>query len=221
MEEAGEFPLNESMPMAFFPCALCDRNFYSKQSLQKHLASHDASTDLRCEACDLNFQEPNELKMHIRVTHQLHRLECKICGQTFGSRSGRNSHMKSHFQDELRKCEICGKGFSTNSRLQRHMVHHSESSDFICRLCGQSYKYKSSLERHQCKVPVPNQMCTICCQILDSDEALKEHMQIHEPEGRYPCSKCGKIFRWLWSHERHVKQCGNITSETENANFSA
>ena len=114
-----------------FICDICDKQFSTKQILQRHRVSlHEKEKDFKCDQCDAWFSSSNnhELIMHVNSVH-------------------------NGFKKFI--CQWCNKEFSRKDALKRHEVTHNSKNNIPlpaqqhrCFDCGASFKYQTSLLLH-------------------------------------------------------------------------
>lgn len=98
-------------------CKVCNKTFANVYRLQRHMISHDESTDLRkfkCPECGKAFKFKHHLKEHIRIHSGEKPFECPNCHKRFSHSGSYSSHMTS------KKCWVAGPKAHTNERVN-HM----------------------------------------------------------------------------------------------------
>ncbi|GBP24903.1 Zinc finger protein 229 [Eumeta japonica] len=53
-----------------YPCSICARVFYIKETLKKHMLTHTGEKPWACALCDKTYQQMGSLKLHERTIHQ-------------------------------------------------------------------------------------------------------------------------------------------------------
>nr|XP_034338899.1 LOW QUALITY PROTEIN: zinc finger protein 1-like [Crassostrea gigas] len=98
-------------------CKVCNKTFANVYRLQRHMISHDESTDLRkfkCPECGKAFKFKHHLKEHIRIHSGEKPFECPNCHKRFSHSGSYSSHMTS------KKCWVAGPKAHTTERVN-HM----------------------------------------------------------------------------------------------------
>lgn len=94
-------------------CKVCNKTFANVYRLQRHMISHDESTDLRkfkCPECGKAFKFKHHLKEHIRIHSGEKPFECPNCHKRFSHSGSYSSHMTS------KKCWIAGPKANVSER---------------------------------------------------------------------------------------------------------
>lgn len=101
-------------------CNTCDKKFKDNYALQRHLKSHDNTTN-PCPKCGKEFKD---VKNHVKVcgTKKLPRQYC---------------------------CDLCDKMFLCKRYLRGHLKNKHRGGNFHPCACGKTFSYKCSLKRHQ------------------------------------------------------------------------
>uniref|UniRef100_A0A8C8MK62 C2H2-type domain-containing protein n=1 Tax=Oncorhynchus tshawytscha TaxID=74940 RepID=A0A8C8MK62_ONCTS len=79
-----------------FPCQFCERNFTSKQGLERHI------------------------HIHTLANHHTHIFKCKYCSKSFGSKIGRRRHERRHENAKARPGSLIKPVEPPSSALQRN-----------------------------------------------------------------------------------------------------
>ncbi|XP_058824829.1 zinc finger protein 665-like [Topomyia yanbarensis] len=179
-----EDPTNMSMKQPYcknqlFYCDVCGKEFFQKQSLQRHIPTHTGERPFACE----------------------------ICGKVFLRRDYLTSHKLIHSSERPYKCEVCGKAFSLKQRLQQHATIHSGERPHKCEICGKAFVQQGNLTTHKLihNLLRPHK-CEECGKEFLHKHHLQQHVTIHTGERPYKCSICGKAFThqgYLNSH-KHI-----------------
>ena len=79
-------------------CKICNKTFANVYRLQRHMISHEESSDLRkfkCTECGKAFKFKHHLKEHTRIHSGEKPFECPNCGKRFSHSGSYSSHMTS------------------------------------------------------------------------------------------------------------------------------
>lgn len=191
-------------------CAICEKKFKSKKSLQRHVKVH-GDISFECGECPKSFYDKNELKRHMNK-HLGVRYHCSVCQKMFETKLGCSRHEKTHNKNFSYYCETCGKGFMYISDLKDHRSTHSSEKNYTCEKCNKHFKARSSCWRHLKDCQQTGQIkCEICGCQYKSLRYLQQHLKIHssDKQSSFQCQTCGLIFRHKSSLYRHLKKSGH------------
>jgi hypothetical protein len=80
-----------------FACHLCDKQFLSRNHLQRHILVHTGEKPYKCEVCGLACNQKSNLKKHMLVHTDCAKLhQCHLCPNSFTQRSHLNMHLQTH-----------------------------------------------------------------------------------------------------------------------------
>ncbi|KAG5672347.1 hypothetical protein PVAND_002480 [Polypedilum vanderplanki] len=111
-------------------CKVCNKLFANVYRLQRHMISHDQSTDLRrfkCEECGKAFKFKHHLKEHLRIHSGEKPFACPSCGKRFSHSGTFSSHMSS------KKCRSMNPNMPIKSRTRRNTRIQMEQPEQIQR----------------------------------------------------------------------------------------
>ena len=85
-------------------CPICKKMFANIYRLQRHMLSHDESSNMvrkfKCTECDKAFKLKHHLKEHLRIHSGEKPFACNNCGKRFSHSGSYSSHINS------KKCRL-------------------------------------------------------------------------------------------------------------------
>lgn len=204
-----------------FSCDQCDRKFYKKDILAKHVMIHIPdefkSRSFKCDACDQTFIRLNALrshKAHKHATRKLQPVECH-CGKTFKSKESLMWHNKrTHKRHEYeRTCQESEKVVPDSTALKSHIrVYHTEGGmrNFMCNICGKFFHRQFELTKHEKSHAEKSFACILegCGKKFLRIQQLNLHTKItHMNLREFACSHIGCMKRFSTNQRllRHIK----------------
>ena len=164
--------------IASFKCEICEKQFTSKKTLEKHseeFHNEEVKASFRCEICQLDCSNIWNLTQHVKTHNKIQdkTYVCTFCPdqKTFKySRDLRRHNLSAHkiasekyLKPRLKpvehySCDICGKVFGRKYFLDNHKASNI-CSTFPCPLCKLSLKSKEELVMH---MEIPHNECDRC-----------------------------------------------------------
>ena len=83
---------------------------------------------VRCYICDKEFKSVSSLNKHLKI-HFDGMYSCKFCGKIFQQQSNRNRHEKQVHTTQQIQCKKCGKTFKLSKSLKAHMQKKHSAED--------------------------------------------------------------------------------------------
>ncbi|NP_001090283.1 zinc finger protein 234 L homeolog [Xenopus laevis] len=199
--------VNDSKPTkGKLRCAVCNKMFVSKRTLERHQIVHTGEKPYSCSVCGKQFARVFTLTVHQRTHTGEKPFPCNECGKCFSSLAHMVSHRRIHTGEKPFSCPDCGKCFAHRSTLSSHQKIHTGQKPYTCPECGKCFSRLYLLSVHR-KIHITEKQytCTECGEGFSHVQQLRQHHKIHTGENRFWCPECGKGFAhhsWLKSHIR-------------------
>ena len=223
ISEDGEVPdasesvqVEQKQSPTVYKCDRCRFTTKYRSCLNRHKLSH-MGVKYTCDTCSKSFSQKTDLVAHCRMVHDNEGCMCSICGKRFTSRKGLNDHEKYHNNDPSICCDIagCSEKFRRIGALQSHKnSKHAGYFPFRCKNkgCNRSYASLDALKEHQRICALSGVQCPICNDVLATRSCLKDHIAGKHSHFEKK-AKCGKVYKYRQSYNRHVKGCGECNKQ--------
>ncbi|XP_033764266.1 uncharacterized protein LOC117345307 [Pecten maximus] len=193
-----------------FLCDKCSKLFWSRRSLQEHIALRHS--EHKCKVCSKVFSERRYLQTHLKRHANVRNYTCPICGWKFMERFKMKLHMESHKERKDRclpyKCAICGNQFYNRASWSDHLNTHTGNRPYSCMLCSNTFAHRIGLKRHMMThLKEKPYKCGQCDRSFSFRSKLTDHMTMHTGISKHKCSHCDRIFTASSSLRRHMEQC--------------
>ena len=218
-----------------FQCDQCNKQYYHKSHLNRHIASVHDRKKSECDQCEKQFYYKTNLNRHISAVHQgtvlkvIHKRKNKDFNVL--QKAKRNKSKKSLLKTKPSyyvENDIKGKLGSFKFESKEHGIEKSTGSSncstavhedsipkpYQCQICDFKFRYPSLLNRHIRSVHEGKRPfhCNICISAFYEKTKLKEHIEaVHEgtiPKP-YQCQMCDSKFRFPSLLNRHTAQIHN------------
>ncbi|XP_076821527.1 uncharacterized protein LOC143468287 [Clavelina lepadiformis] len=189
-----------------FYCAVCNKSFSRKSTLQNHLRNHAGIRPFQCNVCRKSFSCSSVLKQHLSIHTEECPYQCHVCCKPFSRKDHLQTHMRSHTGERPYQCKVCCKSFLQSSHLQTHMKIHIGDRPYQCDVCCKSFPLSSTLKAHKKthNGERPYQ-CDVCCKSFSRSSNLHTHMTVHTGQRSYQCKVCFKSFSYNSGLHNHMK----------------
>ncbi|GLV34649.1 longitudinals lacking [Carabus blaptoides fortunei] len=106
-------------------------------------------------------------------------------------------------------CEVCGKVYKWQPSLSKHKHKCNRHTVYRCYIC--EYTCLSSNQLHHHHQALQQDVC-YCLLSKCLTQSTKKIYKCHKP-GSFPCTNCGKIYKWQPSLSNHRKyECGKAAT---------
>lgn len=210
-----------------FTCAKCNESFTEKTTYNNHIRTEHKNDFQNCPKCNASFKNISRLRQHMAHMHYSRpSFKCDICKSTFHSKGQLSTHMRIHIKKSF-ICDICGQELRSLESMNRHRLTHShaqstttddrrrtgnkQNGHLPCSLCSNNYSRSATLREHLKKKhpidgpgkweEVASKMCIRCDEIFPSDDALKEHREMHN---KFQCNVCKQNMSCMESLVYHM-----------------
>lgn len=204
---------DESLPYVkprCFKCKECSHIEKRKTKFLFHIDSH-VSTPISCLKCKKSFSNRYSFEFHSNYTcvKRRRKLEnkytCMECSMQFSFKRHYYQHIEGHKRNNCPYCEVV---LTRRNDLISHMLKvHAiklEKAIFKCDHCEKKYVKKRSLYYHMRQHFHDKIVCMECGHVLDTYENYKEHIDNHEKQKPFKCSKCGDRFSRKQQYLSHL-----------------
>ncbi|KAM7058792.1 zinc finger protein 423 isoform 1-T1 [Molossus nigricans] len=215
-----------------YKCALCLKEFRSKQDLVKldvnglpyglcagcmtrsangqvgGLAPPEPAdrpcAGLRCPECSVKFESAEDLESHMQVDHR------DLTPETSGPRKGAQTSPVP--RKKTYQCIKCQMTFENEREIQIHVANHmiEEGINHECKLCNQMFDSPAKLLCHLIEHSFEGMggtfKCPVCFTVFVQANKLQQHIfAVHGQEDKiYDCSQCPQKFFFQTELQNHT-----------------
>jgi len=122
---------------ATISCNICQRDFFSKQALEKHQK-------------DTNHYD-NSFNNLVDNIAKGDKFICNFCGKSFATQQAKESHCNAKNHHEELWCKICNKSFNSKISMDQHCKVKNHYIELYCEICHKLFSSAQAKEQH-CKV---------------------------------------------------------------------
>ncbi|XP_078400432.1 zinc finger protein 423 isoform X2 [Cetorhinus maximus] len=223
---------NNQSHQRLYKCALCLKEFRSKQDLVKldinglpyglcagcmnrgtngqssnviqQENNERTSASLRCPDCAVKFETVEDLESHIQIDHR--EMTPETSSQKKSSQASPAPRKKTY------QCIKCQMTFETEREIQIHVANHmiEEGINHECKLCNQMFDSPAKLLCHLIEHSFEGMggtfKCPVCFTVFVQANKLQQHIfAVHGQEDKiYDCSQCPQKFFFQTELQNHM-----------------
>ncbi|XP_061598254.1 zinc finger protein 316-like [Cololabis saira] len=152
-------------------------------------------------------------------------LICNSCGREFSSKACLKKHIRNNTSKDLGEmscslrrprapfqrpshcysCRVCRSSFYSGGILLRHAETHCRELNSLCGVCGELLDSTQALMEHLRSHKELGSTCDVCGKKWSSIRRMEIHKRIHTGEKPYCCGFCSLAFSRKESLERHLR----------------
>lgn len=192
-------------------CIECCESFKFFAPLLRHVNKyHNNSKKYVCDYCGLAFALKGTITHHIRNVHSGITTTCKLCGVKFPSKASLSNHCRKSHKTGKFVCDLCPETFESRYLRRNHIAldHNDKSLQFPCEKCSKIFTRKSTLLKHVSVVHLKEKFttCHLCGHKGYDLQALRRHMNTHDPAKNFKCPHCGQKFKMRKTFAAHISK---------------
>uniref|UniRef100_A0A1B0CKX8 C2H2-type domain-containing protein n=2 Tax=Lutzomyia longipalpis TaxID=7200 RepID=A0A1B0CKX8_LUTLO len=225
-----------------YQCEFCNRTFYDKKNFESHIQRiHIKKTlDYPCPNCGeiscnktacLKYMLDYHRDLDVPSTTNLPPKRCKkslkykIHENIFSNTSKVSGGNSPELQVADFSCFTCSIPFNSKINLLGHLLRIHNKCLYCTLKFSNTHRLKSHMVFQHKGLPMDIAAfpfaCTMCKELFDDPEMLKQHFQKHKPETQLTCEICNQRFRRKANMVIHMQKRHGIseTYETESSNI--
>lgn len=205
MEDGVALGRDSSNKMCYI-CAMCDRIYTSKYSLERHVRSHTGEKPYVCDVCNFSSSYREHMMRHMTSVHLIvHSDEPR---QKYVPKNRRKTEEKN-VSTEDQEVVVVGdeEGGSENDTPAAKKRRNILRKRFECAACGLKATHKTDLVNH-IKEKHPNAHI----ESMDNGDGSKVHLIVTMSKKAAPsrrmvitCPDCSKVFHDTWKYKVHMR----------------
>ncbi|KAJ8676347.1 hypothetical protein QAD02_012134 [Eretmocerus hayati] len=202
-----------------YDCNVCEIGLLRRADLQKHMKTHLPKQIRSCSTFGNQFEDKIRLEDSGTVHNTKKPVFCDICGMKFATKDTLAHHIKRHsasFQESqmavdgsLRgyECDMCNKIFTLKNTLRSHLESHQIERLSTCAICNKGLRSEEALGEHMKMHNEEEKLfyCKTCGRGFVNEKQFTIHMEIHTSEKPFPCHICGTKLSTKLSLQSHLR----------------
>lgn len=158
-----------------FECKICKKDFFYKQSLQRHQIRLHSSTT--CAICKRHFANKKERNAH---TAKCGKTEVNLgkSANTIKPTLLNENDTGDDWKHENFKCTKCSTAFENESLLEFHDCHSNKGA-YFCSNCNKKFSGSGAFRLHQLRFHAPTELngtvCKICGHLFATVDEREKH----------------------------------------------
>lgn len=168
------------------PCSHCDSNWANIDELKQHKLQQHPGTVHQCPLCDKSFFKKSAMQKHMAVHSQDSApkpvFQCQHCNSHFTTAAAKIVHERTHTGERPFHCYYCEKSFTSKYNFRQHLRMHSDDRPYRCGSCPKAFRQPQHLRAHSFTHRMQDEpvTCPVCEKVFRNKILLSSHKRIHK-----------------------------------------
>ena len=199
-----------------FSCNQCNKIFYAKFYLDRHVKTMHGNEPRKKEKCDKCDYFGTNIRGHVKNVHENKGFDCTLCNVSYRRKRSLQLHIRKLHGDGDKEdvkdiqCPQCHYKTHRNDHMKLHIdAVHLGLKPYKCDICGESFTQPTHVRTHKKHVHNDNEdprfQCDECLKFFRGNRDLNEHkIRMHSDIKRFKCEVCDHRTNSSQALKRHA-----------------